>query len=260
MTGDASDASAQTWGSREIRALRKARGETQEGMALALGVATSTVQRWEIDAQAPTQGQLLCRLNGFVEALTPFQRETFDRARLNTTSSDPPTNGTTTSLGGRNQDGDVCSIGALVQLAAGDSAAFVRELAADSNRPALLEQLHADVHRLAVAGRRAPPARILAEVLPIRQTTFRVIRQERQPTDDKDLLLFSGYLSGILAYAALDLGYSDEAVTNARAACRPCRTQRPASLGARDPEPHRPVQGRLSRCDRVDRGRLALCR
>ena len=70
------------------------------------------------------------------------------------------------------------SIRDLVQLAAHDSTTFVRESAAASNRPALLEQIHDDVHRLAFAYLTAPPADILAESLPIRDTAFRVLRDE----------------------------------------------------------------------------------
>jgi len=40
----------------------------------------------------------------------------------------------------------------------------------------------------------------------------------RRQAKEKDLYLAAGYLSGILAYAVLDLGYPDAAMTNTRSA------------------------------------------
>ncbi|MGH8910407.1 MAG: helix-turn-helix domain-containing protein [Egibacteraceae bacterium] len=66
------------WTPARIRALRRARGETQAQFAEALGVTPNTVQRWEAGVMPPTQGALLQRLDELLEALTPLQRQRFD--------------------------------------------------------------------------------------------------------------------------------------------------------------------------------------
>ena len=175
-----------------------------------LSITPAMISRWEREGVRPRPPvpELLCHLfKATAEDLGLVDLNHQQDEVLAPVEMDGTTNGA-----------EPDSISDLVHLAAQDSATFVREIAATSNRSALLEQLHGDVHRLAIAYLTTPPAEILAETLPIRETAFRVIRTEREPTCDKDLLLLSGYLSGILAYAALDLGFGDEAVTNARAA------------------------------------------
>ncbi|WP_344624579.1 helix-turn-helix transcriptional regulator [Kitasatospora arboriphila] len=75
------------------------------------------------------------------------------------------------------------------------------------------------VRSLAVAYLGTPPGPMLAEATQLRsELVDRIKKGGVRPEDENDLVLAAGHLSGILAYAALDLGSPDAAVAHARAA------------------------------------------
>jgi tetratricopeptide (TPR) repeat protein len=86
------------------------------------------------------------------------------------------------------------------------------------------EDLHTDhimsgVERLAVGYLGTPPAPILKEGVTLRSEVIRRLRTgQYRPHEHADLFLAAGRLSGVLAYAALDLGHPQAALTHARAA------------------------------------------
>jgi transcriptional regulator with XRE-family HTH domain len=82
-----------------------------------------------------------------------------------------------------------------------------------------LERIAADVERLAVGYLSAPAAPMLTEALDLRAAALRELRRTYHPPGEcAELYLALGRLSGVLAYAALDLGESDVAFAHARAA------------------------------------------
>ncbi len=108
--------------------------------------------------------------------------------------------------------------GELVTATARESAAFVQRIGGATVDPILIEQLADDVARLAIDAVAAPPERMLAEAYPIRTQVFAALDQGCRPEQMRDLYLIGGQLSGILAYAALDLDKPRAAMTNARSA------------------------------------------
>jgi hypothetical protein len=83
--------------------------------------------------------------------------------------------------------------------------------------PILIEQAYSDSERLAIDYVRTPPTTILDEASALRARILRTLEQHRRPKDARELYLVSGLLSGIIAYACLDLGHPEEAGTQARA-------------------------------------------
>ncbi len=106
----------------------------------------------------------------------------------------------------------------FIGTTARESVTFICQSGGAAVEPVVLEQLHADVSRLAVTYLTSPPANVFLEARNLRDQAFGLIRDHRRPTDSRDLHLIAGQLCGILAYASLDLGYADEAMTQARAA------------------------------------------
>ncbi|MFD8545619.1 helix-turn-helix transcriptional regulator [Streptomyces sp. NPDC059649] len=84
-----------------------------------------------------------------------------------------------------------------------------------------LDQLQAGVEETAVDYLAAPPAPMLMRADALRRDALQRLRDYRHgPHERADLYVAAGRLSGILAYAALDLGNADAALEHARAAGR----------------------------------------
>jgi len=108
-------------------------------------------------------------------------------------------------------------VGGLVRATAGESAAVIRM---HPGSAVTAEQLDSDVRDLAVAYLDSPPGPMLAEADSLRGAIVRLLGGDRGLSggDRRDLLVAAGLASGIMAYAALDLGYGREGNTHARAA------------------------------------------
>jgi hypothetical protein len=83
---------------------------------------------------------------------------------------------------------------------------------------ATLDQLHADVQRLARSYPRMSPPSLLGEMIRVRNLTYLMLKRTRRPSQMKDLYLIAGQVCGLLALNSLDLGCADPAADHARAA------------------------------------------
>jgi tetratricopeptide (TPR) repeat protein len=81
-----------------------------------------------------------------------------------------------------------------------------------------LAAVQADVHELAVAYLASPPAPMFRVAAALRAEVLVVTLDRHRISERADLVLALGQLSGILAYAALDLGRPDVATVHAQAA------------------------------------------
>lgn len=81
-----------------------------------------------------------------------------------------------------------------------------------------LEQLDADVMRIANDYVHVPPVPMMVEMLRVRRRVYRLLEGHQRPSDTTHLYLLAGTLSGLLANASTDLGYHDAAGEQARAA------------------------------------------
>lgn len=103
----------------------------------------------------------------------------------------------------------------LLALALKDSGELADAAPADLGT----EYIVSGVERLAVSYLGTPPAPILQEGVTLRSEVIRRLRTgQHRPYERADLYMAAGRLSGVLAYAALDLGHPQAAFAHARAA------------------------------------------
>ncbi|WP_239003661.1 XRE family transcriptional regulator [Nocardia panacis] len=81
-----------------------------------------------------------------------------------------------------------------------------------------LDQLDADVRRIANDYVHIPPVPMMVEMLRVRRRVYRLLEGHQRPADTSHLYLLAGSLSGLLANASTDLGYFDAAGEQVRAA------------------------------------------
>lgn len=81
-----------------------------------------------------------------------------------------------------------------------------------------LEQLYAEVRRLARAYASTPPLPLLAGLARTRDLVYTLLDRTRRPADIRDLYLVAGQVCGLAATTSFDLGYVDAAEDQARAA------------------------------------------
>ncbi|MEU8895533.1 XRE family transcriptional regulator [Nocardia sp. NPDC048505] len=80
-----------------------------------------------------------------------------------------------------------------------------------------LDQLDADVTRIANDYVHIPPVPMMVEMLRVRRRVYRLLEGHQRPADTSHLYLLAGTLSGLLANASTDLGYYDAAGEQIRA-------------------------------------------
>jgi hypothetical protein len=107
---------------------------------------------------------------------------------------------------------------ALIQAAAHESSAHAEWAEASNVGEATLEQLDADVRRIATDYVHAPPLPIFAEMLRVRDRIYLLLAGRQKPAATARLHLLAGMLCGLLANVSTDLGYRDAAAEQARAA------------------------------------------
>lgn len=83
---------------------------------------------------------------------------------------------------------------------------------------ATLEQLDADVFRIANDYVHTSPLPLFGEMLRVRRSVYRLLAGHQKPADTARLYLLAGTLCGLLANASTDLGYYNAAGEQARAA------------------------------------------
>ncbi|GAA2628649.1 hypothetical protein GCM10010411_77500 [Actinomadura fulvescens] len=84
--------------------------------------------------------------------------------------------------------------------------------------PETLDQLRAEVARLAIAYPQQPLPTLLADLVDLQDVTFRLLEGRQRPAETTDLYLLAGALCGMLAKASHDLGDPHSAMTQARTA------------------------------------------
>ncbi|MEV6527421.1 helix-turn-helix transcriptional regulator [Longispora sp. NPDC051575] len=104
-----------------------------------------------------------------------------------------------------------------IMMAAEESAKFARD-AARSATPDLVEQLDADVRRLAVAYLHHPPFTLFRPLAAMQTEVFELIDSRPNPAYLADLYLAAGRLTALLAHASADLGQPAAAAAHARTA------------------------------------------
>ncbi|GGK13466.1 hypothetical protein GCM10010124_02550 [Pilimelia terevasa] len=81
-----------------------------------------------------------------------------------------------------------------------------------------IEQVHADIRRLAARFAETPPIHVLAAARLARDSAYRLLERTRRPAQTSDLYLAAGQACGLMASASFDLGIWEAAEDQARAA------------------------------------------
>jgi hypothetical protein len=110
------------------------------------------------------------------------------------------------------------TIAAVLAADAADSARFARQAAATNTGPLALEQLDADVERLARCYVSRPLFDLFLEIRGLRAQVFELLSARQHPNQTRHLYLVAGQLCGLTTHVALDLGHYDAADTHARTA------------------------------------------
>lgn len=117
------------------------------------------------------------------------------------------------------------------------SARFARFIASTNSDATTVEQLDADVARLARHFVSRPLKELYAEIRELRDETFELLRGRQRPQQTSDLLVAASRLCGLSAHVCLDVGDYDSAgepCADCLVLCGGCRTPRDASMGQVD--------------------------
>ncbi|MFB8281982.1 helix-turn-helix domain-containing protein [Nocardia colli] len=106
----------------------------------------------------------------------------------------------------------------LIMAAAHEASEHAGQAESTNVGATTLEQLDADVTRIANDYVHVPPVPMMVEMLRVRRRVYRLLEGHQRPVDTSHLYLLAGTLSGLLANASTDLGYFDAAGEQARAA------------------------------------------
>ncbi|WP_162002465.1 helix-turn-helix transcriptional regulator [Streptomyces sp. CB01881] len=201
---------------------REAVGHTQESLAEAVQVDRTTVGRWETGRSTPqpwmrpklaralkvSVDQLAALLSAApapVEAVARTHSETDEGAAREPNQRISP---------------DDRSIIAAVAADAEESAIFLRSVSASNVDDTLLEQIDADIARLAADYVSKPVPEIFHEIGSLRRAVFELLGGRQQPYQAGHLYLQAGRLCGLATHVALDLGQYGAAATHSRTAWR----------------------------------------
>ncbi|WP_039802840.1 helix-turn-helix domain-containing protein [Nocardia araoensis] len=106
----------------------------------------------------------------------------------------------------------------LIMAAAHEASEHAGKAESTNVGASTLEQLDADVVRIANDYVRIPPVPMMVEMVRVRRRVYRLLEGHQRPADTGHLYLLAGTLSGLLANASTDLGYYDAAGEQVRAA------------------------------------------
>jgi transcriptional regulator with XRE-family HTH domain len=106
----------------------------------------------------------------------------------------------------------------LIMAAAHEASEHAGRAEATNVGASTLEQLDADVTRIANDYVHVPPVPMMVEMLRVRRRVYRLLEGHQKPSDTSHLYLLAGTLCGLLSNASTDLGYHDAAGEQARAA------------------------------------------
>ncbi|MCI4085658.1 helix-turn-helix domain-containing protein [Streptomyces sp. MMS21 TC-5] len=96
------------------------------------------------------------------------------------------------------------------------SARLARHAAATNVNALVLEQLDADLERLARDFVSRPLTLLIPEIRTLRTEVFRLVEGRQHPHQTRHLYVVAGWLSGLAAHVSLDLGHQPSAATHAR--------------------------------------------
>jgi transcriptional regulator with XRE-family HTH domain/tetratricopeptide (TPR) repeat protein len=105
-----------------------------------------------------------------------------------------------------------------ITAAAYESAAFGQRAGATNIHPGTLEQIDADIERLARAYLTQPLTELINEMRYERNMVFTALEGRQYPSQTRQLYLNAAQLCGLMASASSDLGHHDAARTHARTA------------------------------------------
>lgn len=108
--------------------------------------------------------------------------------------------------------------GDIILAAAHESSEFARKAGMTNVGPTTLEQLDAEIRRLARDYMTRPPSSLVPEIIALRAQAFSLLEGHQYPDQTKHLYLVTGQLCGLLAHAAFDVGNGHAAETHARTA------------------------------------------
>ncbi|MGQ4598116.1 helix-turn-helix domain-containing protein [Nocardia sp. R6R-6] len=106
----------------------------------------------------------------------------------------------------------------LIMAAAHEASEHAGQAESTNVGATTLEQLDADVTRIANDYVHIPPVPMMVEMLRVRRRVYRLLEGHQRPRDTSHLYLLAGTLSGLLANASTDLGHYDAAGEQVRAA------------------------------------------
>lgn len=118
----------------------------------------------------------------------------------------------------RGEDPAAISERDLIMAAAHEASEHASRAGGSNLGPGTLDQLDADVTRIANDYVHTPPMPMMVEMLRVRRRVYRLLEGQQRPSDTGHLYLLAGSLSGLLANASTDLGYLDAAAEQIRAA------------------------------------------
>ncbi|MFE2410004.1 helix-turn-helix transcriptional regulator [Kitasatospora sp. NPDC059408] len=190
---------------------REAVGHTQESLAEAVDVDRTTVGRWESGRSAP-QPWMRPKL---ARALKLTVDQLADLLKAPTTAvEDVPR---TAPVRRTNRDIDLV---AAVAADSAESAWFLRFASASNVDDTLLEQIDADLARLAGDYVSRPVSELFHDIGTLRRGVFDLLRGRQHPYQASHLYLQAGRLCGLATHVALDLGQYTAAATHSRTAWR----------------------------------------
>ncbi|MFF3069938.1 helix-turn-helix transcriptional regulator [Kitasatospora sp. NPDC057936] len=190
---------------------REAVGHTQESLAEAVDVDRTTVGRWESGRSAP-QPWMRPKL---ARALKLTVDQLADLLKAPTTAvEDVPR---TAPVRRTNRDIDLV---VAVTADSAESAWFLRFASASNVDDTLLEQIDADIARLAGDYVSRPVSELFHDIGTLRRGVFDLLRGRQHPYQASHLYLQAGRLCGLATHVALDLGQYTAAATHSRTAWR----------------------------------------
>jgi tetratricopeptide (TPR) repeat protein len=115
--------------------------------------------------------------------------------------------------------GDV-PLSALVRESTSEATHFISSAGQEVLDPLIIEQFFDEIRRLSVlynSSTAGVDRQILEKATMLRSALQKLATVYRRPSQTSDIYLMTGLLSGICAYACLDLGYPEEAIAQSRA-------------------------------------------
>jgi len=193
-------------------------------LARRIGVDRKTVDRWISTGRVPHPKQrwMACEILGYdenelwpqlAEVNSPGEsgedNDVINGAVISRALSDLPEFGIEES-----------SASALVSTSTSEAVKLITSAGQGSIDPLVIEQYFDDIRRLSVvyiSSTAGVDRQVLREATALRGSLQQLLDAYRNSAQSSDIHLMIGMLSGICSYACLDLGFPDEAMTQARA-------------------------------------------